>query len=143
MNRILQWRVFEIGLVSGAIVYLLNLIINLSAWAPWLSVTGDPLGPDWPVLTELLIYLSSGWLFVLGYALFYKSLPSGGFYRGLYYGFWIWLVGAGPAVFYLFLGGSLTSDGLVILWIKGAVISLIFGLLTSWLYRPLKPKDGA
>lgn len=74
-------------------------------------------------------------LLVLGYSIFYKSIPGKGVKKGLWYGFLIWLIGgsiAGIATmpFYMTIAWEVVIywllSGLILKLIEGAIIGLIY-----------------
>jgi hypothetical protein len=138
MNKSSQLRLIQISLVLGIILYLGNIIMGLNA-APFMNarlVTADVLVV--PSFWKLCSYLVTALIFVFGYASFYSAIPARGIQKGLQYGFWIWVIGWLPAMLMVIANLALPID-VILAWLMTSLgTSLVFGLLTGWMYHPAK-----
>ncbi len=137
MKSSLQWRVFQLGIVFGVIIYLVNLISETFFSSLYADIDSSLLANISP-LWKLATYFVTGLLFALGYSIFYSGVPGRGIHKGLQYGFWIWMVGAIPVIFLILATFALPVEVIVGWIVLGLSISVILGFLVGWLYRPNK-----
>ena len=140
MNKSSQLRLIQMSLVLGIILYLGNIIMGLNA-APFM--TTQLAGPDAlvvPSFWKLCSYLVTALIFVFGYASFYSSIPAKGMQKGLQYGFWIWVIGWLPAMLMVIANLALPIDVIFTWLVTSLGTSIVFGLLTGWMYHPAKLK---
>ncbi len=89
---------------------------------------------SWLVLACICNFLFAT-VFVAGYALIYKILPSKGLRKGLIYGFLIWLIGFMFPILRTYLSVNL-SAAIIIYWmINTLVVYLLMGAITGSLYK--------
>ncbi|MCX6785475.1 MAG: hypothetical protein NTZ18_01320 [Candidatus Komeilibacteria bacterium] len=133
-----QGKIFQIGILSGIILFILN---SLEGWlSSGLYAASDPalwktMAGNWWVY-NLVFNLIVGLLLALVFAIFYRGLPDQGVGRGLQFGFWIWLVGMVPGLLMTILTMAVPEE-LVVLWlVTGLFNYLAVGIMIGLMYQP-------
>lgn len=134
MKASLQWRILQLGIVFGVIIFLVYYIADF-VFADVLRDLDSAFLANVSLYWELAANIVTGFLFVLGYSIFYSGIPGRGVAKGLQYGFWIWMVGSIPVVLLILSNFNLPVE-IVVGWIiLGLFISVVLGFLVGWLYR--------
>mgnify|MGYP001600527443 CR=1 FL=1 len=134
MSKGNQPSIFILGLSFGVILYLLNIIFGFFVASSYLGVNQNSLLMLPPYISSLTL-ITTGFLFVLGYAVFSKSLPGRGWQKGLQFAFWIWLVGAVPAFLTVLVSINVPLET-VLTWLSLRLVAYaLLGILLGWIYR--------
>lgn len=108
--------------------WLFNWVYTLEPTSIWKPVEEMPFGMM--NVTNILF----AFLLALVYALINKGLPGKGIVKGLWFGLFVWLVGALPGTFALGMV-TIMAHGVVIYWlISFLVVNLWQGLLIAAIY---------
>lgn len=133
-----QGKIFQIGILGGIILFILN---SLEGWmSSGLYVASDPAlwksmdGNWW--LYNLVFNLIVGLLLALVYAIFYQGLPDKGAGRGLQFGFWVWLIGVVPGLLMTLLAMAVPEELVVVWLVTGLLNYLAVGLIIGLMYQP-------
>jgi len=134
-----QGRIFQAGILTGVVLLVLNSIEG------WLSgslyVSSDPAlwqemtGNWW--LNMLVFNLVVGLILALVYAVIQNGIPDKGIGKGIQYGFWVWLVGTVPGLFFTMLTMAVPTE-LVVVWLISNLINLLVGgiIISSLIKSP-------
>ena len=74
-------------------------------------------------------------LFALIYAVLYKAIPGKGLTKGLWFGFFIWLVATLPEAFFYVIAVKVSTAYVIYAICLGLVENLLRGLIVAWIYK--------
>lgn len=132
-----QGKIFQAGILVGIVLLILNSIESFMAGnlysnsepALWQEMSGN----WW--LNMLIFNLIVGLILALVYSVLHKGVPDKGAGKGLQYGFWVWLVGNVPGLFFTMLTMAVPTE-LVVVWLISNLINLLIaGLIIGALVR--------
>ena len=134
-----QGRIFQAGILAGIVLFVLSAVENWLSGGLYVSaapaIWKNIMASNWWVYS-VFYHVIVGLLLTLVYSVFYRSLPDQGAWRGLQFGFWIWLVGTVPGLLMTLMSLAVPEE-LVIVWLVAGLFNyLLAGLLLGSLYQP-------
>lgn len=136
-----QGRIFQAGILVGIVFLVLN---SIEGWlSGGLYVSSDPAlwqemtGNWW--LNMLVFNLVVGLILALVYTIVQNGIPDKGIGKGIQYGFWVWLAGTVPGLFFTMLTMAVPTE-LVVVWLISNLINLLVGgiIISTLLKSPVE-----
>lgn len=112
--------------------WLFNWVYTLEPTSIWKP--SEAMNTNWFILMNLgglVLNLALVWV----YALLLKAIPGKGIYKGLWYGFFVWLAGTLPGMFSLYMTMVIAQTVVVYWLVNGLISSLIAGAIIAAVYK--------
>ena len=136
------------GTVAGILLFFIDLIIDMVMKAPNIPfapfnntsstfLTYSTVTPS-IILQNMVLSIILGIIMGLTFSIFYKSIPRGGWMKGLIYGFLFYIISDVPSYLHMYILLFIPLELLAHLLVKGLIGFLLVGIVLSRVYENVR-----